>query len=143
MGETPIIGKESGSSLNNGLCIPARAKNAESAFKFLQWVAGSEGQRILAESNGSIPNQSSYALSAQFCDSDARLSDNTYAIARAAAYCTVGDWAYLEDGEWVTDWSDVLNTDVRNGDMMLDLFFNRMQSTVDAVLATKKIRIVK
>jgi hypothetical protein len=33
-------------------------------------------------------------------------------------------WSYVEDGEWVNGWANILNTRVRNGDMMLDEFFN-------------------
>ena len=36
---------------------------------------------------------------------------------------SVGDWAYVEDGEWIGDWSNVLNTQVRNGKMTLEQFF--------------------
>ena len=43
----------------------------------------------------------------------------------------MGDWSYLGDKEWITDWSVDLNNDVRNGVMTLDKFFEKWEPKVN------------
>ena len=118
-----IVGKEAGSSLNTCFAIPAKAPNAEAAYKFIQWAAGAEGQEILASTNSLIPNYQETGLSESFLTSEDRPCANYSIVVKAAAYEEIGDWSYLEDGEWVNHWANILNTDVRNGDMLLESFF--------------------
>ncbi len=120
---TKIVGRQAGSDLNSCFAIPKGAANPEATYKFIQWAAGAEGQAILASANTQVPNYVETGLSDSFLNSEDRICSNYSAAVKAAAYEEIGDWSYLEDGQWVTYWSNVLNTDVRNGSMLLDAFF--------------------
>ena len=55
-----------------------------------------------------------------------------------------GDWSYVEDGNWITDWALDLNTKVRDGVKTVDQFWTEWEAKTDAYLAanykTKKFR---
>ena len=120
---TKVVGKEAASSLNKGFIIPANSENPEAAYKFIQWAAGAEAQVILAKGNTQIPNYTETGLSKEFLSSEDKLCENYQVLVKAATNGDIGDWSYLEDGEWVNHWANILNTDVRNGDVLLDAFF--------------------
>lgn len=138
---TKIVGEEAGSALNLSFAIPANAPNAEAGYKFIQWAAGAEGQSILASSNMQIPNYQETGLSEEFLTSEDRLCKNYIVAVKAAAYEEIGDWSYLEDGEWVNHWANILNTDVRNGDMLLESFFTNETVTEFANINLGKYEI--
>ena len=84
-------------------------------------MVGVEAQTMLIEANLYVPNQMSLAYSDTYMNSNVKYSpQNKAALVDAAAYGTVGDWSYVEDGEWINGWADVLNTSVRDGNMTLD-----------------------
>lgn len=138
---TKIVGKQAGSDLNTGFAIPANAKNPEAAYKFIQWAAGAEGQEILASCNTQVPNYIETGLSDNFLNSKDRLCKNFSVVVKAAVYEEIGDWSYLEDGQWVNHWANILNTDVRNGDMLLEEFFKNETVTQFADLNLGKYEI--
>mgnify|MGYP003755007121 CR=1 FL=1 len=142
---TAVVGKQAGSSLNLCFAIPANAPNPEAAYKFIQWAAGAEGQEILASGNTQVPNYQETGLSDEFLTSEARLCKNYSVAVKSAVYEEIGDWSYLEDGEWVNHWANLLNTDVRNGEMLLDAFFSNETVTqfADINLGKYEIRIDK
>lgn len=140
---TNIVGKQAGSDLNTGYVIPKNAENKEAAYKFIQWAAGVEGQAILASCNTQVPNYIETGLSDEFLNSKDRLCKNYSVVVKAAKYEEIGDWSYLEDGQWVNHWANILNTDVRNGDMLLEEFFTNETVTefADANLGKYEIKI--
>lgn len=140
---TNIVGKQAGSDLNTGYVIPKNAENKEAAYKFIQWAAGVEGQAILASCNTQVPNYIETGLSDEFLNSKDRLCKNYSVVVKAAEYEEIGDWSYLEDGQWVNHWANILNTDVRNGDMLLEEFFTNETVTefADANLGKYEIKI--
>lgn len=121
--DVPVVGLRSASNKNSSFIIPAAAANPEAAYKFIQWAAGPEAQLILANSNTQVPNYVETGLSEEFLSASERACSNYRIAVEAIEYEQIGDWAYLEDGQWVNYWSNILNTDVRNGDMLLDAFF--------------------
>ena len=122
--------------------IPSNAKNHESAWKFIQWAAGEEGQTIISQANNTIPNQTEYAHSEEFATRSTNAMKNILALSDAATYTDIGDWSYLEDGEWVHPWANVLNSDVRNGSMKLDEFFKTVENSTNEDLGKDKYKIV-
>ena len=142
---TKIVGKESGSSVNSVMIIAKKAKNPQAAFKFLQWACGYEGQKIVGDGNFSTPNQVNYNLSDEYLNSSKRLCKNMEIISKASEYETIGDWSYVENGQWVSHWSNILNGPVRNGKMTLAEFFygksNKVEETANENLSQYKIRI--
>lgn len=139
--DTQIVGLRSGSSKNSCFAIPAGAANPEAAYKFIQWAAGAEAQAIMAGANTQVPNYVETGLSQGFLTSSDRKCANYRIAVQAVEYEKIGDWAYLEDGQWVTYWSNILNTDVRNGDMLLDAFFANETVTEYANINLSKYEI--
>lgn len=121
---TNIYGKQAAHSFVEGYAIPANAKHKAEAWEFISYIAGIDGEQKLMQCNMTVPNQKSLAYSEEYL-----ISTNHYApknrivAAEMSENASVGDWAYVEDGEWISDWSNVLNTQVRNGKMTLEEFF--------------------
>lgn len=121
---TKVFGNESGHSFIQGYSIPANAKNKEAAWEFISYIAGLDGEKQLMKTNLTVPNQISLANSEEYLKDTSNFAPtNKVVLADMAAIATVGDWSYVEDGEWINDWANVLNTKVRDGDMTLDEFF--------------------
>ena len=55
-------------------------------------------------------------------------------VLQSMAFNTPGDWSYVENGNWIKDWSNILNSSVRDGNMTLTQFFQDKK-----VLATDTI----
>jgi ABC-type glycerol-3-phosphate transport system substrate-binding protein len=130
-----------GSSNSIGWTIPANSANKEAAWKFLQWLASNEGLSYLVKANATAPTSKSYALSDEFANMEGRIVNNFRAVGIMTSQCELGDWSYLEDGQWITVWSNELNTDVRNGKTDLDVFFNNQQGPTDSLLEKYKFRL--
>lgn len=139
--DTKIVGKMAGADLNDCFAVPAKAANPEAAVKFIAWAASSEGQKILAKSNAQTPNFTQDGLTDEFLNAPERLCKNYRVVIEAQDYEDIGDWSYVEDGQWVNYWSTILNSDVRNGDMPLDKFFANEQVTEYANINLQKYNI--
>ncbi len=121
---TPVVGRKAAHNGSKGYAIPKNSKKKSAAWKFIEYMVGTEAQTKLIEANIAVPNQMSLAYSDTYMKSDVDYSpSNKAALVDAAAYGTVGDWSYVEDGEWINGWADVLNTSVRDGNMTLDEYF--------------------
>lgn len=121
---TAVKGKISAHSGTVCWAIPQNAKAKDGAFKFIEFMAGPEAQKVLMKTNQNLPNQKSVAYSDDYLNmTDNYICSNKSAILMQTATSSVGDWSYLENGKWVSLWADILNTDVRNGKMTLDDFF--------------------
>lgn len=138
-----------GSSDNLGYAIPANSQHKEAAFKFLQYLSSKEAQSIIIKANGYVPTNKELALGKEFGELEGRLVDNYTAIGMMADTCSIGDWSYLGDKEWITDWSVDLNGPVRNGIMTLNEFFAKWNPKVNgeedynASLKLDKYKVIK
>ena len=120
---TEIKGKKSAHNQSNGYAIPANSQKKAAAWKFINYLMSAEAQAQLIDSNA-VPCRISVANSDAYKNYDKNYAPkNKAALVDAAGYCTVGDWSYVEDGEWINGWANILNTKVRDGDMTLDEFF--------------------
>ncbi len=139
---TDIKGKMATHSTSTSFAIPSNAKAKDGAFEFIEYMAGPEVQSILMKANLYVPNQKSLAYGQEYLSlTENYFANNKLAILEAAASSSVGDWSYLENGEWVNIWANVLNTDVRNGTMTLDQFFaNECISKTNNMLKTMKAK---
>lgn len=133
---TKVFGHHSGHAGAPGYAIPANAKNKEAAWEFISYIAGTDGQSKLMKTNRALPNQMSLAYTEDYLnDTSNYAAKNKLAAVDMAEVCTVGDWCYVEDGEWINAWANILNTDVRDGNMTLDEFFkNPVVLKTDEVL---------
>ena len=114
-----VHGIRAGHSGSVGLAIAAGSDKKAAAWMFLRYVAGEAGQTSQAEAGFCIPNQIALANSDVFLQSD-QDPKNSIVFVEAAAVETPGDWWYLPDGDWITDWANDLNYEVREGKMTLD-----------------------
>lgn len=140
---TPIVGEAATASEGTGLFIPANTKNKnyEAAFKFASWVAGPEGQAILAKGNRYIPNQVSYAMG-EYADAADRLIPNMWAGAYVCQNAEIGDYTYFTSLTWITEWSMTFNKDVREGSMTITDFIAQKQNAADNGLKGMRLRIL-
>ena len=120
---TAVKGKESVHSSVVGYAMPKNSNKNASEWKFIEFMCGPDAQLELSKCGLYVPNQKSVAYSSDFLNNTSYGAKNKWAVVRMSEVGTVGDWSYVEDGEWINGWSDVLNTDVRNGDMTLEQFF--------------------
>ncbi len=142
---TPVVGTQEALSMNTCYAIPSvHDENTKlAAWKFIQYIAGLEGQKVLAESQEIIPNQMSYATSAEYLGAAHHVSNIDVAV-KAAAYSTIIDSAYVESGEWVQlGWASDLNTKVRKGLMTLEEFFSANTEGANATLEQYKVRLLR
>ncbi len=139
-GNITVHGVEAGHSGSVGLCINKNSQVPTAAWKFIEYIGGTEGQTLQAEAGFAIPLQKDLANSEVFLQSD-KDPKNSIVFVRAAEIQQAGDWWYLSDKKWIDDWAGVLNGDVRNGDKTMTEFFNsyEYQSTFEKLLSYTQV----
>lgn len=142
-GETAIVGEAATESEGTGLFVPANTKNKnqDAAFKFISWVAGPEGQKILAKGNAAVPNQTAYGLG-EYAEAEGRIVPNMWAGAYMAQKADIGDYTYFTTVTWITEWSQTFNSDVREGKMTLTDFVNAKTDVANTSLKGMRFRII-
>lgn len=140
---TPIVGEVATENQAAGLFLPTNTKNKnyDAAFKFASWVAGPEGQKILAQSNKMVPNQSSFGMSEEYNTSSNRLISNMWVGAYMSQNADIGDYAYFPSLTWITEWSLAFNSDVRQGNLTLSDFIAQYQSAANTGLQGMRLYI--
>ena len=132
---TKIYGKLATNGSSVAYVIPENSTHKDIAWQFISFVTGTEGQKILEDVQSSLPTQKSLAQEETFINQYAnKMPNNIQAVIDLAENASVGDWCYMENGEWIGTWSNVLNTDLRNGKITLKEFFKD-----EDVLKTDKI----
>ncbi len=141
-GDTAIVGKATTASEASGLFLPANTKNKnyEAAFKFASWVAGPDGQAILAKGNNKVPNQTSYGLG-DYAKAEDRAIPNMWAGAYVGQKTDIGDYTYFTSLTWITEWSQTFNSDVREGKMTLTDFTASKKEVADTALKGMNIQM--
>ena len=139
----PVVGEVATASEATGLFIPANTKNKnyDAAFKFASWVAGPEGQAILAKGNRYVPNQTGYSLN-DYSNAPDRLIPNMWAGAYMSQEADIGDYTYFTSLTWITEWSMAFNSDVREGRMTLTDFIEQKQELANTGLRGMRLRIL-
>ena len=133
-----------GGSDNLGFAIPANSTKKEAAWKFLQYFCSARSQAKICACNNGVPTNTEYALSKEYADSENKLVKNYAAAGMMSVVCTIGDWSYLGDKEWIDDWSVDLNGPVRNGLKTLDAFFETWNEKVNGdVPYNKSLKLAK
>ena len=140
--DTPIVGRSTAASEATALFVPANTKNKnyEAAFKFICWLAGEEGQSILAEGNTQVPNQVSLGLG-DYANAEGRTVPNMWAGAYVSQQADIGDYTYFTSLTWITEWSVTFNSDVRRGNMTLTQFNEAKKAAADTSLKGMRLRI--
>lgn len=104
----------------SSLSVWSGSSQKQAAFRFIEWMSGTEGQKIRAK-KGYVPNQTS--LGGEFLKDNPKPA-NVSCFLDALEYETPGDWWYMPDKNWIDEWANALNSKVRNGTMTLDSFFS-------------------
>jgi hypothetical protein len=128
---TPVVGEAMTDSEACGLFLPANTKNKnyDAAFKFATWVAGLEGQKILAKGNRYVPNQTGYGMG-EYAESSERLIPNMWVGSFACQKAEIGDFTYFTSLTWITEWSVPFNSDVREGNLKFsDFLAQKLENT--------------
>ena len=118
--EVLVHGVEAAHSVTTAICINKKTTVAQAAYLFAEYITSEEAQMVQVQAGMSVPLQKDLANSEAFLNSD----KNLQVFIDAAYSQTPGDWWYLRDKKWIDDWSNVLNGDVRNGDMTLTQFYS-------------------
>lgn len=120
---TPIVGSSTTCSISKALAIPACSdpEKYQAAWNFISWVA-TEGQKYIAGTKD-IPVSRDVLLSDKFIgNTEFTKGKNFYPVAKSSLNAGRGDWGYFENGQWVTNWSDMFNKEVRTGQHTLSEF---------------------
>jgi ribonuclease R len=104
-------------------------------------IAGRLGYKINMKKGEVHPKSLQQILEASRNELQGRIVNNFRAVGIMTSQCELGDWSYLEDGQWITTWSNELNTDVRNGKTDLDKFFKNQQEATDTLLEKYSFRL--
>lgn len=137
--DTPLVGRSTTLARNSYLVIPKNSdpEKYDAAWSFLSWATGSEGQKIFAEATCAIPAHSdAYNV---FLEKHG--GRDLSVLTSVAKNVEIGDWAYFENGEWVTDWSDDYNDSVRNGTMTITNFLAARTEAAQKACANTSIII--
>lgn len=121
---TPFVGRATSATKSLAMCIPENSDPDvyEASVKFMAWMAGPEGQKVLIECNKSLPNQPEIGMADSFTGSSDRPCDNYWAASFAMQNGDLGDYDYFQSQTWINNWSDYFNKTVRKGGDTLDAF---------------------
>lgn len=124
VGDAKIIGNSSTASTSQALVIPACSdpEKYQAAWDFISWVA-TEGQQYIAKTKTLVPVAEDVLFSDKYAD-NAEINHglNYYPLAKLSCNVSRGDWGYFESGQWVTNWANMFNSDVRQGRKTMSAF---------------------
>ncbi len=126
-------GIAAGHSGSLAYCIAEKSEKKEAAWKFIEYMAGAEGQTKFSEAGFTIPNTMSLSNSDTFLQPGKKPA-NSQIFVDAAYYQRTGDWGYLPSKSWINEWATDLNSAVLKGTMTLQqLKADRLASTQEIV----------
>lgn len=111
-GNITVHGVQAGHSGSMGLAIARGSKKKAAAWELVKYIAGTPGQTSQAQAGFCIPNQIDVAKTDVFLQ-PTMAPLNASVFVDAAQYETPGDWWYLKDADWIDDWANCLNNEVR------------------------------
>lgn len=121
---TPYVGRATSATKSFAMCIPKNSDSSvyEASVKFMAWMAGPEGQKVMMECHKSLPNQPELGMADSFTSASARPCGNYWAASFAMQKGDLGDYDYFQSQTWINNWSDYFNKTVRKGGDTLDHF---------------------
>lgn len=140
-GNVKVHGVPAGHSGSIGVAINAKTQVPNAAWKFLEYIGGEYGQSVQSKTGFAIPLQKHLAEDDEIFLQSSQNPRNSAIFIEAAENQKAGDWWYLRDNAWITNWANLLNGSVRNGKLTLTDFYNHKDydSTYNKLLEyTKK-----
>lgn len=135
---TAIVGAQDVTCGMKYLVLPTNCDSSQkdAAWSFIKWACGEEGQKILAKASIFVP-----ANKAAYSDFEKDSTKNLWAATNAAAHGDIPDWAYFENGEWVTAWSTSFNGDLRKGAISIKTFMDNKGAAAESACNNTSIVI--
>ena len=133
-------GIEIGHSNSTAFAIWTKSKVKDEAFQFIEFMAGETAQKIQANGGFNLCNQKDIAQT-EYVDYNVKNGQKPQNIKVFTEYGDIqrpGDWWYMPDKDWISEWSVALNTPVRNGEMSIDEFFKQVTDKTNVALAGYK-----
>lgn len=112
------------------LAIRKNSTEKEGAYRFIEWMCGSEGQAFRAD-KGFIPNSKALAENSAAFKTQAQ---NIEIFLEEMDFLEMGDWAYLANRLWIDTWANDVNSKIQQGKMTVDQYF-----ASDVVKNTNKV----
>ena len=143
---TPIQGLAVTHNEQSALAICSKTKYADYCAEFIGWWTSEDAQARLVKTGDCVSCLNSFNAKPETMETlKASLGcANIEPVVSIAQTVMQGDWSYVEDGDWITEWSNDLNTKVRDGDKTIDAFWAEWEQPVTEYLAanytTKKYR---
>ena len=118
-------------------------KRKQLAVDFIKYYEGKAAREAYMQATGYVPIYTTHTesykallpITIQSGKTEVEFSvPNKDIVLQSMAFNTPGDWSYVENGNWIKDWSNILNSSVRDGNMTLTQFFQDKK-----VLATDTI----
>lgn len=126
-------GIAAGHSGSLAYCITEKSTKKEAAWKFIEFMAGEEGETRFAEAGFTIPNTVALSESDVFLQPGQKPA-NSKLFVEAAYYQRTGDWGYLPSKAWINEWANELNDDVLMGQMSLLELKNKREASTQAIV---------
>ena len=140
---TEIVGKKTTVGGLFSLVIPACSEPSkyQASWDFISWVA-TEGQSFIAKTTTFVPVSAKALNSSDFLNLTFNGNKVNMASYREVAKdVSMGDWGYFESGQWVTNWANNFNSNVRYGLKTLSQFESESGATAKKDLNSMKIVI--
>lgn len=140
---TEIVGKKTTVGGLYSLVVPAcsEPEKYQASWDFISWVA-TEGQSYIAKTTTFCPVSAKALNSEEFLNLTFNGNKVNMASYREVAKdVSVGDWGYFESGQWVTNWANNFNNNVRYGLKTLSQFESESGATAKKDLNSMKIII--
>ena len=135
---TAIVGAQDVTCGMKYLVLPTNCDSSQkdAAWSFIKWACGEEGQKILAKASIFVP-----ANKAAYSDFEKDSTKNLWAATNAAAHGDIPDWAYFENGEWVTARSTSFNGDLHKGAISIKTFMDNKGADAESACNNTSIVI--
>ena len=140
---TPCVGEVAGTCTGVGICMLKGYEEGKkaSAFKFMKYAAGPEGQKIISKTNYYTPNQISVGMSDEVCNGENKIIKNTWAVAFQSQGIDIGDYDYFCSSVWTNRWANDFNKKLRKGGQTFAEFLRDNEANANADLQTQIFRL--
>ena len=123
-GDVKVHGVPAGHSGSIGVALNKNTNVPNAAWQFLEYIGGEYGQSEQSKTGFAIPLQKHLANDDEIFLQSNQNPKNSIVFIDAARTQKAGDWWYLRDNAWITDWALLLNEKVRNGQKTLTEFYD-------------------
>lgn len=145
---TQCVGEVAGEFKGTAMMIPKNYDEAkkESAFKFIKYAAGPEGQKIISRTNYYAVNQTSIGMSDEVCvskEGQDKVIKNSWAVAFQNQGSDLGDYDYFCSSVWTNRWANDFNKKLRKGGQSFSDFLRDNEANANKDLSNQIFRLYR